>query len=47
MAAPSATAAAGASTEELAELADLVRRADGLGFGQRPPVTDLERTLDE
>jgi hypothetical protein len=24
-----------------------VRRADGLGFGQRPPVTDLERTLDE
>jgi Ca-activated chloride channel family protein len=39
--------ASGSFTEEVAELADLVRRADGLGFGQRPPVTDLERTLDE
>jgi Ca-activated chloride channel family protein len=46
-AAAQGSGASGSFTEELVELADLVRRADGLGFGQRPPVTDLERTLDE
>ncbi|MEZ6017548.1 MAG: von Willebrand factor type A domain-containing protein [Planctomycetota bacterium] len=33
--------------EELVELADLVRRADALGFGRAVPVTNLERTIDE
>jgi Ca-activated chloride channel family protein len=32
---------------ELIELADLVRRADGLGFGRPLPQTELERALEE
>jgi len=33
--------------DELTELGDLVRRADGLGFGRRAPVAELDRVIDE